>query len=194
MYVRNCLSNRCYYRCTYKEEQGCPARKQVQQQNCDDPPLFMVTYRKEHTCSIRSSPASYRILLQATNVDPPPQPFVLQFESQECCVNNYLSTNRSPPAGTLNTNMISSRPQSLQQASSTGFMAVKGVEMANQSTLVLGGMLHNDEYTFCGQWPSSSQQLLAFDAGYNYVMVEESGCSELNDMEISHYDPLIGLW
>ncbi|XP_010931510.1 uncharacterized protein [Elaeis guineensis] len=42
---------RCYYRCTYKAEQGCQATKQVQQKDFGDPPSFLVTYTNKHTCS-----------------------------------------------------------------------------------------------------------------------------------------------
>ena len=48
---------RAYYRCTYKQIQGCPARKQVQRCE-DDPSFFQVSYRGEHTCSHTSSSSS----------------------------------------------------------------------------------------------------------------------------------------
>ncbi|KAJ1285974.1 hypothetical protein BS78_03G318200 [Paspalum vaginatum] len=42
---------RCYYRCTYHQDHGCPATKHVEQTNSQDPPLFRVIYTNEHTCS-----------------------------------------------------------------------------------------------------------------------------------------------
>ncbi|CAO2838675.1 unnamed protein product [Amaranthus hypochondriacus] len=48
---------RAYYRCTYKQIQGCPATKQVQRCE-DDPSFFQVSYRGEHTCSHTSSSSS----------------------------------------------------------------------------------------------------------------------------------------
>ncbi|BAH95488.1 Os12g0116400 [Oryza sativa Japonica Group] len=45
---------RFYYRCTYKNDMKCPATKQVQQKDTNDPPLFSVTYFNHHTCN--SSP------------------------------------------------------------------------------------------------------------------------------------------
>lgn len=41
---------RCYYRCTYHQDHGCPATKHVEQTNSQDPPLFRVIYTNEHTC------------------------------------------------------------------------------------------------------------------------------------------------
>ncbi|KAK8960006.1 hypothetical protein KSP40_PGU014998 [Platanthera guangdongensis] len=46
---------RGYFRCTYRDEQGCTATKQVQQKEMEDPPMFLVTYSNEHTCSYLSS-------------------------------------------------------------------------------------------------------------------------------------------
>ncbi|KAG8089247.1 hypothetical protein GUJ93_ZPchr0011g28152 [Zizania palustris] len=42
---------RSYFRCTYKDDKGCPATKQIQQKDNNYPPMFQVTYTKEHTCS-----------------------------------------------------------------------------------------------------------------------------------------------
>ena len=42
---------RCYYRCTYHQDLGCPAIKHVEQHNSGDPPLFRVVYTNDHTCS-----------------------------------------------------------------------------------------------------------------------------------------------
>uniref|UniRef100_A0ACD5TG63 Uncharacterized protein n=1 Tax=Avena sativa TaxID=4498 RepID=A0ACD5TG63_AVESA len=41
---------RLYYRCGYSDEHKCPAKKYVQQQNKNDPPMFMVTLINDHTC------------------------------------------------------------------------------------------------------------------------------------------------
>uniref|UniRef100_A0A0D9XNF0 WRKY domain-containing protein n=1 Tax=Leersia perrieri TaxID=77586 RepID=A0A0D9XNF0_9ORYZ len=42
---------RFYYRCTYKNDMKCPATKQVQQKDTNDPPMFSVTYFNHHTCN-----------------------------------------------------------------------------------------------------------------------------------------------
>lgn len=41
---------RCYFRCSYSRERGCPATKQVQQCSHGDPPQYAVIYVNEHTC------------------------------------------------------------------------------------------------------------------------------------------------
>lgn len=44
-------AHRSYYRCTYREGQGCLAKKTVQQEDsCADPPSFKVEYSIQHTC------------------------------------------------------------------------------------------------------------------------------------------------
>ncbi|KAI3974473.1 hypothetical protein MKX01_017966 [Papaver californicum] len=40
---------RSYYRCTYRNNQGCLATRQVQRSN-EDPSVFYVTYRGKHSC------------------------------------------------------------------------------------------------------------------------------------------------
>uniref|UniRef100_A0ACD5W3Y7 Uncharacterized protein n=1 Tax=Avena sativa TaxID=4498 RepID=A0ACD5W3Y7_AVESA len=49
---------RCYYRCTYHHDLGCPASKHVEQHNSGDSPLFRVVYTNEHTCSAAADAAS----------------------------------------------------------------------------------------------------------------------------------------
>ncbi|KAJ6803886.1 putative WRKY transcription factor 70 [Iris pallida] len=66
--ICNSRMPRCYYRCTYKDDQGCPATKQVQQTESKDPPTYVVTYIKQHSCKNRALPVSS----QPVVVDPPP--------------------------------------------------------------------------------------------------------------------------
>ncbi|XP_052139296.1 probable WRKY transcription factor 63 isoform X2 [Oryza glaberrima] len=42
---------RSYFRCTYRDDRGCLATKQIQQEDKNDPPMFQVTYSNEHTCT-----------------------------------------------------------------------------------------------------------------------------------------------
>ncbi|CAL4960729.1 unnamed protein product [Urochloa decumbens] len=49
--IRGNTYPRCYYRCTFHQDHGCPATKHVEQTNSQDPPLFRVIYTNEHTCS-----------------------------------------------------------------------------------------------------------------------------------------------
>uniref|UniRef100_A0A0D9V775 WRKY domain-containing protein n=1 Tax=Leersia perrieri TaxID=77586 RepID=A0A0D9V775_9ORYZ len=48
--IRGKAFPRCYYRCTYHQDHGCPASKHVEQHNSEDPPLFRVIHTNEHTC------------------------------------------------------------------------------------------------------------------------------------------------
>ncbi|KAL6652633.1 hypothetical protein ACP70R_011558 [Stipagrostis hirtigluma subsp. patula] len=69
---------RLYFRCSYREDKNCMAAKQVQQENFDDPPLFMVTYEHEHTCD--AVPVVDAVIVEAE----PPAPsdgLVLKFSS-----------------------------------------------------------------------------------------------------------------
>lgn len=59
---------RLYFRCTYKDDRGCMARRQVQKSDID-PCVYLITYFGEHTCC-RDDDA----------VEPPaPAPFVINF-------------------------------------------------------------------------------------------------------------------
>ncbi|KAF0916564.1 hypothetical protein E2562_007639 [Oryza meyeriana var. granulata] len=42
---------RSYFRCTYRDDKGCQATKQIQQKDNNDPPNFQVTYSNDHTCN-----------------------------------------------------------------------------------------------------------------------------------------------
>lgn len=46
-----CTCGRSYFRCTYRDDRGCQATKQIQQEDKNDPPMFQVTYSNEHTCT-----------------------------------------------------------------------------------------------------------------------------------------------
>ncbi|KAJ4809488.1 WRKY family transcription factor [Rhynchospora pubera] len=48
---------RGYYRCTYRNSQGCLATKQVQRTD-EDPAVFDVVYQGTHTCTNKSNPRS----------------------------------------------------------------------------------------------------------------------------------------
>lgn len=72
---------RCYFRCSNKFDQNCPAMRQVQQSE-EDPSLYVITYIGEHTCqSRRSSTASL-----AASVEKEPY---------AACIINFGSTNLS---------------------------------------------------------------------------------------------------
>ncbi|KQK10348.1 probable WRKY transcription factor 38 [Brachypodium distachyon] len=54
--IKDSAFPRLYYRCSYREDKRCLASKLVQQENCDDPPLFKVTYTYEHSCNTAPVP------------------------------------------------------------------------------------------------------------------------------------------
>uniref|UniRef100_A0A0D9WHQ8 WRKY domain-containing protein n=1 Tax=Leersia perrieri TaxID=77586 RepID=A0A0D9WHQ8_9ORYZ len=47
--IKNSKHPRFYYRCSYKDDHGCKATKQVQQSEAD-PSIYVITYFGEHTC------------------------------------------------------------------------------------------------------------------------------------------------
>ncbi|CAN6337287.1 unnamed protein product [Urochloa humidicola] len=57
---------RLYFRCTYKDDHGCMARRQVQRLEAE-PSVFLITYFGDHTC--------------CRNDDEPPPQFVINFGS-----------------------------------------------------------------------------------------------------------------
>ncbi|KAF3321856.1 WRKY transcription factor 64 [Carex littledalei] len=57
--INNNQFPRCYYRCTYYREYNCKARKQVQQQDYSDPPMYNVTHFYDHVCKSNSNNISF---------------------------------------------------------------------------------------------------------------------------------------
>ncbi|XP_042397345.1 probable WRKY transcription factor 46 [Zingiber officinale] len=67
--IRGNVFPRSYYRCTYREDKGCGATKQVQQECRSDPPLFLVTQKGEHTCNTAAptTPGHGHMVVQTTS-------------------------------------------------------------------------------------------------------------------------------
>ncbi|CAI0441612.1 unnamed protein product [Linum tenue] len=77
---------RSYYRCTYRNTQNCWAIKQVQRSD-EDPTIFEVTYRGQHSCSFGQ---------QQTVATPP----AASPEKKEQIKHNFSSSNQQqPPPG-----------------------------------------------------------------------------------------------
>lgn len=58
---------RLYFRCTYKDDRGCEARRQVQRSDTDPCAAYLITYFGEHTCCCRDDAVEA------------PAPFVIDF-------------------------------------------------------------------------------------------------------------------
>ncbi|KAF0927819.1 hypothetical protein E2562_036239 [Oryza meyeriana var. granulata] len=72
--IKNSKHPRLYFRCSYKEDDGCKATRHVQQSE-DDPSLYVITYFGEHTCSCKSAAAA------AVDDEENLQQFVINFGS-----------------------------------------------------------------------------------------------------------------
>ncbi|KAK1697401.1 hypothetical protein QYE76_014098 [Lolium multiflorum] len=68
---------RLYFRCTYKDDGGCPATRQVQLSE-DDPSLFVITYFGHHTCCADVAAAA---AAEEVNDLGETRPFVINFGS-----------------------------------------------------------------------------------------------------------------
>uniref|UniRef100_A0A0D9WM54 WRKY domain-containing protein n=1 Tax=Leersia perrieri TaxID=77586 RepID=A0A0D9WM54_9ORYZ len=92
---------RGYYRCTYRNAQGCPATKQVQRSDADLA-VFDVTYHGAHTCHQKQR----HVTTTAAGKNSPPPPPPEADPSAELLVNNFkhglkVETNNGlapPPA------------------------------------------------------------------------------------------------
>ncbi|ONK61772.1 uncharacterized protein A4U43_C08F33430 [Asparagus officinalis] len=66
--IHNSKHPRSYYRCTYRDEQGCLATKQIQQEECDDYyQLFKVIYNNQHTCNPPMLDTTPQIILNSSS-------------------------------------------------------------------------------------------------------------------------------
>ncbi|KAJ3697481.1 hypothetical protein LUZ61_001186 [Rhynchospora tenuis] len=101
--------SRSYFRCTYKEEQGCQAKKLVQQTSDKlDMPFFQVTYTNKHTCSSQKTRS------------PSPIPQISTFgsiELQDNSINEKLHLQESIPI----------TPRQLNQASCFGDLNLRDI-------------------------------------------------------------------
>jgi hypothetical protein len=132
---------RLYFRCTYKDDRGCMARRQVQQSDTD-PDVYLIIYFDEHTCCRDDSVEP-----------PPPAPFVINFGLSTASSDDQPS-GRSPwpsscdddgPVETHTSSALCSSPEEEFQAGTSCNAAEFIVE---QSTPVpeLMGMMHLPEW------------------------------------------------
>uniref|UniRef100_A0A0E0A0P4 WRKY domain-containing protein n=1 Tax=Oryza glumipatula TaxID=40148 RepID=A0A0E0A0P4_9ORYZ len=84
--IKNSKHPRLYYRCSYKDDHGCTATKQVQQSE-EDPSIYVITYFGDHTCSCQTAAA----MDDDDDDDENSQHFVIHFGSATA------SRNGSPP-------------------------------------------------------------------------------------------------
>ncbi|CAN6346443.1 unnamed protein product [Urochloa humidicola] len=75
---------RLYFRCTYKDDHGCMARRQVQRWEAD-PSVFLITYFGDHTC-------------RRDDDDEPPAQFVINFGSSTSDGHGQPSTGSPWPS------------------------------------------------------------------------------------------------
>ncbi|CAA0812974.1 Probable WRKY transcription factor 30 [Striga hermonthica] len=87
---------RGYYRCTYRHGQGCLATKQVQRSD-EDPTVFEITYRRQHTCNPRAN---------STNITNPP-------------TTQPSPQNQDPSPATQTPHLLIEGPSSTQQTQVT---------------------------------------------------------------------------
>ncbi|KAL6619059.1 hypothetical protein ACP70R_034198 [Stipagrostis hirtigluma subsp. patula] len=88
--ILNAEHPRLYYKCGYSDDHRCPARKYVQQQNNSDPPVYVVTFIDEHTCTAlfpdqhsSSSGASQVLDFTQVSLSPPLMPGVPGLKKEE---------------------------------------------------------------------------------------------------------------
>ncbi|KAF3327353.1 WRKY transcription factor 55 [Carex littledalei] len=85
--------SRSYFRCTYKEEYKCTAKKVVQQTSDGDTPSFRVTYTNKHTCNFRktispptSQSSSFGSIEQDSGINQMPDIMPQQLNQSSCLV------------------------------------------------------------------------------------------------------------
>ncbi|XP_055831167.1 WRKY transcription factor 55 isoform X2 [Solanum dulcamara] len=91
---------RAYYRCTHQKLYHCPAKKQVQRLD-DDPYVFEVTYRSQHTCYMSATaptvpPPTVEEITHQTTSTPPPAPLLLPPPTSASLSGHWLSMDIKP--------------------------------------------------------------------------------------------------
>ena len=129
---------RLYFRCTYKDDRGCMARRQVQQSDTD-PGVYLITYFDEHTCC------------RDDDAVEPPAPFVINFGLSAASSDDQPSGSPWPSSCDddgpveMHTSALCSSPEEELQSGTSCNVAEFIVE---QSTPVpeLMGMMHLPEW------------------------------------------------
>ncbi|KAJ0975466.1 hypothetical protein J5N97_017431 [Dioscorea zingiberensis] len=105
--IKKSKLSRSYYRCTYKD-QGCLARKHVQQKDCNEPPLFTVTYHEKHTCKCNNN---YPMISPHMTLDDlvPKEPNLFSFESNNA--NVIFSQERTVPYSSIKASTTQQDPE-----------------------------------------------------------------------------------
>uniref|UniRef100_A0A3Q7HMU0 WRKY domain-containing protein n=1 Tax=Solanum lycopersicum TaxID=4081 RepID=A0A3Q7HMU0_SOLLC len=91
---------RAYYRCTHQKLYHCPAKKQVQRLD-NDPYVFEVTYRSQHTCYMSATaptvpPPSAEEMTHKTTTTLPPAPLLLPPPTSASLSGHWLSMDIKP--------------------------------------------------------------------------------------------------
>ncbi|KAH0660528.1 hypothetical protein KY289_029276 [Solanum tuberosum] len=91
---------RAYYRCTHQKLYHCPAKKQVQRLD-NDPYVFEVTYRSQHTCYMSATaptvpPPSVEEITHQTITTLPSAPLILAPPTSASLSGHWLSMDIKP--------------------------------------------------------------------------------------------------
>ncbi|KAL6619058.1 hypothetical protein ACP70R_034197 [Stipagrostis hirtigluma subsp. patula] len=136
---------RLYFRCTYKDDRGCVAKRQVQQSDAD-PSVYLITYFGEHTCCRDAA-------------DEPPAPFVINFGS---------GTRDGQPSGSpwpscedddslvvSDTSEVCGRPEGEEELrAETGNVAAELIEQSTPAPSELTGLSSpgSEPFDGCLEW------------------------------------------
>ncbi|KAK7358535.1 hypothetical protein VNO77_00468 [Canavalia gladiata] len=172
---------RSYYRCTFRNTQGCWATKQVQRSD-EDPTIFDITYRGKHTCS------------QGNNASPEPNSPDKQEKPQSHHIDIYSAqASRENPHGFQNILSVSMDKQEHEEMPypftfpSTSFgcttpenHSLIPLALENESFLSTLYQTHlfaptTPESNYC---PSPTFQMNEFDGIYNKLHSE----SDINEI------------
>uniref|UniRef100_A0ACD6ACN1 Uncharacterized protein n=1 Tax=Avena sativa TaxID=4498 RepID=A0ACD6ACN1_AVESA len=128
---------RGYYRCTYRNTQGCQATKQVQRSDADQA-VFDLTYQGEHTCHQKQRPAADAPAVAAAR-DGGHHPLaatapIMQEPDVQLLAGLRVETGGLPPSSSFHGHDVSGF--SFPCASSAGFLPV---ELGGQGQLPAGG-------------------------------------------------------
>ncbi|WOK95489.1 putative WRKY transcription factor 59 isoform X1 [Canna indica] len=166
---------RSYYRCTYRQDKGCQATKQVQQQGHSDPPLFLVTYKGEHTCNAVSTAndqhPQHMLQCHQLNKDyyySQPDHHYNYNPSFFLNVDNSISSNPKFETATAPHMMIDSHSPAPEMPFCVHFEQPKGFVNGSDDSAASGAAINpnltadstfSDEINFQENWSPSSQEL-----------------------------------
>lgn len=183
------LPHRGYYRCTHRNVQGCLATKQVQRSD-EDPQVFEITYRGNHTCAQASKANIFAPSAQPENQEPnnnSTEPQQQQQQQQQQYYQPQL-TQQQPEDALWNLRQslkVLTEDLEVHHQSFPPFNFPSSSNMTTETQVFSPSMAINNNSTFTGNFSPSFLPSAASGTNYNFSASPSGINSSFQNLEQS---------